>query len=344
MNCKQILSLTASLLVLTALLAPVANAAERKHIMRIGCVTVAPHPQSVGMDEFKKLLEAKLGDRLEVQVYHASQLGTVPQHLQGLQNGTIQCASLPSGFISTIVPTVSIVDLPFFFPNTEWVFKMFNKGYVDPLYDALLARGMVLAAANTATDREIFSTKPIAKLEDLPGMRIRTYNSPINQQAIGSFGAASVNIDTSEVAVAIQQGTIDGIETDLLLWYALKLFKANYRLEGYHGAVIMLITISKRWLDTLPADMQQIILETAKEVPPRVEAFLKNTLLPNIEKDPAAKVIDVPAAPGMIEAMKERSFKVHDVYLQGGPEARKTYDYYKDLLARYPNGDAPPKR
>ncbi len=341
MSLKRCISLTTCFLLLIALCAPMANAAEKKYIMRIGAVTVAPHPQSIAMDTFKKLLDAKLGDRLEVQVYHASQLGTVPQHLQGLQNGSIQCASLPSGFISTLAPVASIVDVPFFFPNSQWVFDMLNKGYSEPIASALLAKGMVFTNANLSPDREIFTTKPISKIEDFAGMRIRTYNSPINQQAIASFGASSVNLDTSEISVAIQQGTVDGVETDLAFWYGLKLFKAQYRMEGYHGAVIMLQVISKRWFDTLPADMQQIILDTAKEVPPIVEDFLKNTLLANIKKDPNAKLIDVPTPPEMIEAMKQRSFKVHDVYLQIGPDARKAYDYYKELIAKYPNGDAP---
>ncbi len=345
MAYSRVLTLVmAFLLVLTAVCAPPADAAEKKFIMRVGAVTVPPHPQSVVLNEMKKLIEERAGDRIEVQVYHAGQLGTVQQHLQGLQNGSIQCASLPTGFLSALVPVLNIVDLPFLFPSSDWIFAALRAGYTEPLYDAMLAKGLIVATPVVPPNREIFVSKPISTLEDFKGARIRTYNSPLNQQAIAAFGMTPVNIDTGEVAVAIQQGTIDGIETDIALWYALKLTKAHYRITGYKGGSIMLLSFGKRWMDTLPPDLQKIIMDASWEAALKAEAVLKETVIPNILNDPSIKIVDVPTPPEVVQTMRENSLKVHDTYKNMGAEERKAYEYYKPLVDQYPNGNMPPRR
>ncbi len=333
--------LIVSLVLVLALCAPAAYAAEKKIVMRIGTITAMPQVQSFSAETFKKLVEEKVGDRLDVQVYHTSQLGTMPQHLQGLQNGSVHAIFLPCGFQSLMVPEIGVLDLPFFFPNSEWVYKMFNRGYTAPLTEAMLKKGVIFVSTPPSPDRNIMTTKPIAKESDFAGTRIRTYASPINQQTIGAFGFTPVNIDTSEISVAIQQGTVDGIETDITFWNGMKLFKANYRMANYQGSIVHMMSVSKRWFDNLPKDIQDAIIEAGKAVPPIAHEHVDKVLLPRVMNDPDGKIIDVELPKDVLDGMIARSKKVHDFYVGQGPTFKATYDYYKALIEQYPNGDAP---
>lgn len=318
-----------------------ANAAERKIVMRIGTVTVMPAPQSFAAETFKRLVEEKVGDRLEVQVFHASQLGTIPQHLQGLQNGSVHGIFMPCGFQSLLVPEIGVLDLPFFFPSAEWAYKMFNLGYVEPLSEAMRQKGLRLISSPPCPMREVFLTRPISSIDEFKGMRIRTYSSPINQQALAAWGFTPVNIDSADISVAIEQGTVDGIETDVTFWYGQKLFRANYRLDAHGGSIVHMMTVSDRWFSKLPEDIQQAIIEAGQAVPPIVQDHIKNVMEPRIEADKEANLIPLAVSDELRAALRERSVRMHGVYTNQGASFQKTYDYYKALIEQYPNADAP---
>ena len=338
---RKLISLMTCLILVFALCASAA-AAERKIIMRIGAIPVPPQPQSMAAEEFKRIVESKVGDRLDVQVFHALQLGSIAQHLQGMQNGSIHGIFFPNGFYGPIVPEIMVLDLAFFFPNAEWVYQMFNKGYMEPLQKAMEAKGLLLFAIPPAPDREIFLTQKLESLSDFRGKRIRTFSSPISQQSIAAMGFTPVNLDSSEVPVAIQQGTIDGIEVDITFWYSQKLFKSQYSLDFYKGSICHTATISKRWYDTLPADIQKAIREAAIEMAPIVHSHMNNVLLSGIAADPEAKLERLPISDSMIAEIRARVMPVHDVYKNMSPTCLATYNYYKELIEKFPNGDAPP--
>ena len=342
MRRNWIVSLFACLVLVLGLAAAAAEAQDRKIVMRIGCIATPPQPQSMAAEEFKRLVEARVGDRLDVQVYHSLQLGTIAQHLQGLQNGSIHGIFFPNGFYGPVVPEVMILDLGFFFPDSEWVYQMFNKGYTKPLDDAMQLRGLVFVSTPPAMDRRIFVSKELKSLNDFSGVRIRTYSSPINQRAISLMGFTPANIDSAEMPVAIQQGTVDGVECDITFWYAMKLFKANNMIDFYHETAVHMMNLSKRWFDPLPEDIKQAIIEAGRATPALVHDYIQSTLISRIENDPAARLNVLKFSEADIKAIKERSMPVHDMYKNEGPTFQATYDYYKDLLERYPNpADAP---
>ncbi len=343
MRCKHSIK-ALGVLCFSALLlvASTAFAAEKAATMRIGTITTTSHQQTVCALEFQKLAEAELKGQLNVQVYPTSQLGTIPQILQGLQNGSIQAAVMPNGMISILVPGVNILDLPFFIPGNDWITKMINAGYDSPLQREFEKKGTVLLASVATPDRQLFTSKPLTSIQDLEKMRIRTYNSPINQQAVAAWGATPVNVDTAEITVAIQQGVADGIETDITFWFAMKLFPAKYVTAAQEGAICQMFVVSKRWFDGLSPEVQAKVRALGRQAAVNASEYLYKDMMPLImkaEQDNGAVVTKAPAE--MIAEMKARSAKVVDAFLAANKDMQPLYDYYKDLIAKYPNGDAP---
>ena len=304
-------------------------------LMRIGTVTVDPHQQNATMAEFKKRIEAKLGDRIKVELYPASQLGSIPQMVQGLQNGSVQALVIPSGFYGTVAPAINVIDLPYFFANSESAFKILNGGGDKELAEYLQTKGMVPLGWLLAPDRLVISRSPIAKLDDFKGQKIRTFPGPVAQGEINAWGGAATPIDTSEVPVALQQGTINGVASDVSFFHSMKLFQtAKYLLMAPKGAVTAPFMVSKTWLDGLPADIREAVTKTAKDAIMNYEAdYVRKYAEKAMAEMKQGGLQVVEPLPEFTDRLRAASKAVHDKYVASDPQAPAIYDGLKKGIA-----------
>ncbi|MGB9903398.1 MAG: TRAP transporter substrate-binding protein [Desulfotomaculales bacterium] len=348
MKSKKIFFLAASLVLAAFLLAgcggsgggsgTAGKGAEsgKKFVMRLGTASAGEHRQNKTMEEFKKRLEAKAGDRITVENYPASQLGTAAQMIQGLQDGSVQGVLLPSGYYGSVVPQISVIDLPFFFENSDQAYRILNSGGDAALKKYLEAKGIVPVAWLRGSDRLILSKKPLNSMNDLKGMKLWCFPNPIAQEEVKAFGASPTNLDPGDLAVGLQQGTVDGAVTDATFFNAMKLYvTAPYLLMAPRGSITNAFMVSKVWLDSLPEDLQKAVRDTAKEV---VEDFEYNYLkeyekksMDNMKAN-GLKVIEPSEA--FLADMKAASQAVHQKYLQSVPQAQEVYDGLKALIEK----------
>lgn len=311
------------------------ESSQKQYVMRIGTVTVDPHQHNATMAEFKKRVEPKAGSRLKVELYPASQLGTLQQQIQGLQNGSIQAVVLPSGFFSSVAPALNVIDLPYFLGN-EQLYKILNSGGDKQLSDYLQTKGMIPLGWLLSTDRIIITKKPINKMDDFKGLKLRTFPNPIAQKEVSAFGAAPTILDTADVYVGLQQGTIDGIVTDVTFIYAMKLNQeAKYLLNAPKGALTNVFMASKTWMDSLPADLRETIAATVKDVVLNYEGeYLRSYGTKATEEMKKAGLQIIEPSPELEANLKEASKAVHELYFKNTPEGKAIYDGLKAAAAK----------
>ena len=87
------------------------------YTIRLGTPTGGKHQQNVTMEEFKSRVEAASNGAITVELYPTSQLGTAPQMIEGVQNGTIEGVLIPSSYFASYAPAIAILDLPFLFDS-----------------------------------------------------------------------------------------------------------------------------------------------------------------------------------------------------------------------------------
>lgn len=300
----------------------------QQHVMRIGYLTTEPHPEHVEMIEFKKRIEEKAGSRLKVELYGLSKLGNPNQMLQGLQAGSIQGVIMPASFYGGMIPAVTIVDLPELFPDVNVASKVMNSRAASRLEDMMIAKGIVpLAWFQNSPNKEILSKSPIRSSADLKGKKIRTLSAPVLQWQINELGGAAVPLDPGEVYTALQQGTIDGVLSDSHFVYTMKLYEvAKYRIEAPKGGLLSVFVASKKWLDSLPEDLRQLVVTTARDVVPFGAEYSKSLVTKELETFEAAGVRTVEVSPAFEEELKVMSKKVTDRFLQTYPETKIIYE------------------
>jgi TRAP-type C4-dicarboxylate transport system substrate-binding protein len=118
--------------------------------------------------------------------------------------------------------------------------------------------------------RSVTTSKgPVRKPEDLKGLKIRVMKSEPLIETINAFGATAVPMGQSEVYVALQQKVIDGWENNEPTVIAFNMQEvAKYYSYTRHVSIPDILIMSKQVFDSVSPEIQQAILDAAKETIP----------------------------------------------------------------------------
>jgi len=128
------------------------------------------------------------------------------------------------------------------------------------------AKGVIGASLFISGPTAFVMRAPLHTLADLKDKKIRVLASPFQMEQIARLGATGVPLSLGDVLPALQQGTIDGALGGLSVFTALGYYDAaKYMNETNSSYIFILVAMSKRWFGTLPADLQAMVLATARE-------------------------------------------------------------------------------
>src|SRR5207249_1827211 len=102
---------------------------------------------------------------------------------------------------------------------------------------------------------------------DRKGSKIRGLPTPIEMAMLSGLGATGVPMPLGEVLAALQQGALDGSESALTVFTTFKYFDVvKYYANTNHYFITSIATVSKKWFDGVPADVQKIVVEEGRAV------------------------------------------------------------------------------
>lgn len=239
------------------------------YTIRLGTPTGGKHQQNVTMEKFKEEIEAASNGAITVELYPTSQLGTAPQMIEGVQNGTIEGVLIPSSYFASYAPAIAVLDLPFLFESDGTAAAKAQQilsagtGLDEYLYD----RGFKVGGYLLGGNQYILSTFPIEKIGDFKGHKLWTLPSSTLQNSLNAYGASSNALDPSEVAAGLQNGTIDGVLNDCTFWLVQGLYESAKCINLCPaGAFVNCFFFSADWYDELPANVQELVISTARRV------------------------------------------------------------------------------
>ena len=305
---------------------------SKTYVMRLGTPTTND-PQVYEMGEFKRILEEKTDGRIKVETYPSGQLGSNTQMLQGLQGGTIQGLLEPTAFLGGFCSVLNVVDLPYFFKDVWQATDLLNSEAGDSLRAYLDKKGITTGAFYVYGDRITLASSKIEKIEDFRGKKIRVMGAKVLQDQYNAWGANGIPMDVPELYTALQQKTIDGLESAAQFFEMGKYYEvAKYILTEPKGAEVTIFMMNKDWLESLPADLQKAIMEAAQEVIPLAEAYARESQeeAKEIMQEAGVQIID--ASADFRAQLVEKSQIVHETFLQDNPDAKDIYDHLKKVI------------
>jgi tripartite ATP-independent transporter DctP family solute receptor len=216
-------------------------------------------------DVFKKYLEEESNGRLKVEIYPNAQLGGERQQLESIQLGTIDMTLTTGSVLTAIEDKFLALDLPYLFKSEEEAYRLLDGELGDTLNQSVLPKGVrILAIAENGFRNITNSRGPITTPEDVKGLKIRTMETPVHMDIFRALGANPTPMSFGELYTALQQGTVDAQENPVPIIYTSKFYEVQdyCTLDGhvYGTAVIMM---NANLFDSLPEDLQQIVLDGA---------------------------------------------------------------------------------
>ncbi len=217
---------------------------------------------------FKARIEKRVGDRLKVEIYPASQLGSIPRQVDGLLTGTIESFTSPPSFVVGSAPKWQIFDAPGLFDSPQHVNRVVSdKDFREHFLKLGEDKGFKPIGIFFNSGLNVLSRKPIRRLADFRGKKIRTFSSPLQTVPMEVLGATPVPMPLIEVLPALQSGTIDGLLAGITIMSAFKYYDTAKPVTVTDHTLLVSVTyLSKIWFDRLPKDLQQAIVEEGSKV------------------------------------------------------------------------------
>ncbi|WP_339486759.1 TRAP transporter substrate-binding protein [Pseudomonas sp. EL_65y_Pfl2_R95] len=262
MNFKRKL-LTAAL-PLVFCLSGAANALE----IKFAEIHPAGYPTVVAEETMgKKLEEASKGD-ITFKMFSGGVLGSEKEVVEQTQIGAIQMTRVSLGIVGPVVPDVNVFNMPFVFRDKEHMRKVIDGEIGQEILDKITNSefNLVALAWMDGGTRNLYTKKPVRKIEDLKGMKIRVMGNPLFVDMMTSMGANGIAMDTGEIYSALQTGVIDGAENNPPTMLEHNHYKnAKYYTLTGHLILPEPIVMSKETWNSLSADQQALVKKVAKE-------------------------------------------------------------------------------
>jgi len=197
------------------------------------------------------------GDKYRVQVFVGGSLGSGVNVVSSLQTGIIDCAILTAGFLSSFVPSIQIVDLPFLFKDRATAERILDGEVGKKIFAEADTRNIIGLTWGWYGWRQVETReKAITGPDDLKGLKMRIQPSPVFAAMFKAVGAQPVVMDGSEVYLALSQKIVDGVEFPLPTVVTFKMYEVNkYIALTNHVYNAGVLVVSKaRWSQMTPAD------------------------------------------------------------------------------------------
>lgn len=248
-----------------AVLPLAANAQAVK--LTLGHGAAIGNPRHEAAVKFAEVLKAKSGGRIEVQVAPSAQLGDDAAMVTALRTGALDLSANSQGAVANAVPEYAAFGMPFLFPSAGAAFKLLDGPLGKELAERSAEKGMVLLGTWDNGIRQMTNSKrPITKVEDMKGLKMRVPPDATLVDIMKALGAESQQVKFAELYVALQQGVVDGQENPLVNIHASKLYEVQkYLALTNHQFQMTPFLMSKRSWDKLSDADRKAVQEAAAE-------------------------------------------------------------------------------
>jgi len=291
--------------------------------------TTIDHSYGRGGLAFKEYVEKKTNNGIVVELHGAGQLGKSGEDIQqGVMLGTIECG-ITSTPIALLNPIQKIFDLPFLFPTRQDAWATLDGPVGQKVASKLESKGVKTLSYWEDGFRAVTNNvRPINRLEDFEGLKIRVPYSPQRIETFKLLGAKPTAMPFGEVFSALEQGVIDGQENPLAVVSKTSFYDVQkYVSITNHVYSPATLLINLNFWNRLSKEQQDIVAEGARigqkvcrDFNASSDLFLLDEL-----KEKGMEVSLV--APEEIKRMNDKLKPIWDLFVsEEGEEAKELLD------------------
>lgn len=265
---RQALQLGAAALAAPAILSPT-RAFAQSTTLRIGHVLAPTHQFHLGLELAAKSVAAATSDRVKIEVFPSSQLGTERDMNVAIRTGGVDGVLASPGGASVHLKELAILDAPYLFrDNAHW--QAVVEGPIGQEWQKKIVEQSgvhIVGWFHRGTRHVISRTAPYETIAAIKDQKIRVADLPPYPQVFQGFGAIPTPIAFAEMYQALESGIVDGADVPLDTILSQKLFEVSkfVNLIAWSFAAPGPILVSDQVWSSLSADDQAALVAAIKE-------------------------------------------------------------------------------
>jgi len=211
---------------------------------------------------------AKASDgKLKVRTFGSASLGSDDQMQNALIGGAQEMMVGSTATLVGITKEMAVWDTPFLFTDPGQADQVLDGPVGRQVMDKLEEKGLVgLVYWENGFRNVTNSARPIEKLEDFEGIKLRVMPNPVFIDTFKRMGANAVPLPFSELFTALETKAVDGQENPYNTILSSKFYEVQkYLSVTNHVYSPWIVTVSKRWWDGLSATEQSILMDAAEK-------------------------------------------------------------------------------
>jgi tripartite ATP-independent transporter DctP family solute receptor len=240
--------------------------AQEVRTLRLGFGTKLDGAAGMGMQKMAQVLQEKSGGSLKLALFPNSQLGGEPDMLNQTRAGSLDIVVSGTGVVSSIEPSVQVTILPFIWKSHDSFWKTVNGPLGRKLLDNFESKGLKGLAWGTFGERcYIANGFEINGVAALKGRKMRVTQSQMFLKTMEALGATPQPIAWPEVYTALQQKTVDGVETSIWSIPEANLQEVTTSITVTNPFIdTATFLMNKRVYDSLKPEQQKALMEAAQ--------------------------------------------------------------------------------
>jgi tripartite ATP-independent transporter DctP family solute receptor len=249
------------------LAAPFAAVAQdiKPRIIRFGYGLNEQSNQGRAVKYFAEQVEKASGGKMKVRAIGAAALGPDVQMQQALIGGAQEMMVGSTATLVGITKEMALWDTPFLFSNAKEADAILDGPIGQKVMDKLQDKGLVGLVYWENGFRNLTNNKrPVTKLEDLEGIKLRVMQNNVYLESFKMLGANAIPLPFSELFSALETKTVDGQENPFNTILSSKFYEVQkYVSVTNHVYSPWILLVSRKWWDQLSKDEQKILRDAA---------------------------------------------------------------------------------
>ena len=222
------------------------------------------HKNTLVATEWAKEIEKRSGGKVKITIFSGGTLTPADKCYDGVETGISDLGMSALAYTRGKFPLSEVLDLPLGANSglaTTTMVNAFYKQFQPKEFD-----GVHVLYFHAHGPGLLHTKKPVAKLEDLKGLKIRC--TGLAAKVVNNLGGTAVAMPMGETYDALSRGVVDGSmapQESLQGWRWGEVVKSTTECLGAAYSTTFFVAMNKNKWNALPKDVQDVFTQVSEE-------------------------------------------------------------------------------
>jgi len=225
----------------------------------------ATHGNTILAAEWAKEIEKRTNGAVKITMFPGATLTPANQCYDGVVKGISDIGMSVLSYTAGRFPLTEVIDMPLGYKSGYQVTRLINA-YYNKFQPKEFDDVKILYLHGHGPGVLHTNKKPVAKLEDLKGLKIRCTGT--SSEVVKHLGGTPVAMPQTETYDALQKGVVDGVMSPvetLKGWKFAEVIKYSTLNYGSAYSIGFFVAMNKAKWNALPKDVQAVIQKVNEE-------------------------------------------------------------------------------